>query len=175
MSRLTRGTGRLNPSRETKFSGLYGDRGIFIFPVQLTTSRIGNLTLLIHTLLYVMTTQTYIHNTYIHTYIHTYVHTYIHTYIHKYKWHRMTRVSGPDCAVMCNLIYIHTYILLIVLLRSILGGFVPNFGCLKKNQNAPRPSDLSADFKNLMVPPWAQHHYTPLKEAQNTQLPLSCL
>ena len=28
-----RGTGRLNPSRETKFSGAYGDRGtLFIFP-----------------------------------------------------------------------------------------------------------------------------------------------
>ena len=38
---------------------------MFIFPVQLTTSRIGNLTRLIHTLLYVMT---------IHTYIHTYIH-----------------------------------------------------------------------------------------------------
>ena len=24
--------GRLNPSRETKFSGTHGDRGIFIFP-----------------------------------------------------------------------------------------------------------------------------------------------
>ena len=33
-----------NPSRETKFSGANGDREIFIFPVQLTTSRIGNLT-----------------------------------------------------------------------------------------------------------------------------------
>ena len=51
----------LNPSRETKFSGTHGDRGIFIFPVQLTTSRIGNLTRLIHTLLYVMTIHTYIH------------------------------------------------------------------------------------------------------------------
>ena len=50
----------LNPSRETKFSGTHGDRGIFIFPVQLTTSRIGNLTRLIHTLLYVMTIHTYI-------------------------------------------------------------------------------------------------------------------
>ena len=39
-----RGTGRLNPSRETKFSGTYGDRGMLIFPVQLTTTRIGNLT-----------------------------------------------------------------------------------------------------------------------------------
>ena len=38
---------------------------MFIFAVQLTTSRIGNLTRLIHTLLYVMT---------IHTYIHTYIH-----------------------------------------------------------------------------------------------------
>ena len=42
-----RGTGMPNPSRETKFSGANGDRGILIFPVQLTTSRIGNLTRLI--------------------------------------------------------------------------------------------------------------------------------
>ena len=34
---------------------------MFIFPVQLTTSRIGNLTRLIHTLLYVMTIHTYIY------------------------------------------------------------------------------------------------------------------
>ena len=33
-------TGRLNPSRETKFSGAYGDRVIFIFLLQLTTSTI---------------------------------------------------------------------------------------------------------------------------------------
>ena len=42
MSRLTRDSGLPNPSRETKFSGTNGDREIFIFPVQLTTSRIGN-------------------------------------------------------------------------------------------------------------------------------------
>ena len=36
-----------------------------IFPVQLTTSRIGNLTRLIHTLLYVMTIHTYIHTLHI--------------------------------------------------------------------------------------------------------------
>ena len=48
--------GRLSPSRKTKFSGTHGDREIFIFPVQLTTGRIGNLTWLIHTLLYVMLT-----------------------------------------------------------------------------------------------------------------------
>ena len=35
-------------------------QGNIIFPVQLTTSRIGNLTRLIHTLLYVMTIHTYI-------------------------------------------------------------------------------------------------------------------
>ena len=38
------------PSRETKFSGANGDRKIFTFPVELPTSRIGNLTRLILTL-----------------------------------------------------------------------------------------------------------------------------
>ena len=36
-----------NSSRETKFSGTHGDREILCFSVQLTTSRIGNLTRLI--------------------------------------------------------------------------------------------------------------------------------
>ena len=35
---------RPNPSRETKFSGANGDREMFIFPVQLTTSWMGNST-----------------------------------------------------------------------------------------------------------------------------------
>ena len=48
----------VNPSRETKFSGTHGDRGILVFPVQLTTSRIGNITRFIHTLLNVMTIHT---------------------------------------------------------------------------------------------------------------------
>ena len=39
-----------NSSRETKFSGANGDSEKHIFPVQPTTSRIGNLTRLIHTL-----------------------------------------------------------------------------------------------------------------------------
>ena len=43
-------TGLPNPSRETKFSGANADREIFISPVQLITSRIGNLTRLIPTL-----------------------------------------------------------------------------------------------------------------------------
>ena len=50
-----------NPSRKTKFSGANADRGILIFPVQLTTSRIGNLTWLIHTLAICVTIHTYIY------------------------------------------------------------------------------------------------------------------
>ena len=42
-------------SREIKFSGANGDKKNDIFPVQLTISRIGNLTRLIHTLLKVLT------------------------------------------------------------------------------------------------------------------------
>ena len=49
MSRLAR-DGTADPSRETKLSGANADREILIFPVQLTTCRIGNLTRLIHTL-----------------------------------------------------------------------------------------------------------------------------
>ena len=51
-----------NPSRETKFPGANGDRKILIFLVQLTRSRIGNLTRLILTL------ATCDDHTYIHTY-----------------------------------------------------------------------------------------------------------
>ena len=61
-SRLTR-DGTAEPvSRDHNFSGTHGDRGRFIFPVQLTTSRTGNLTRLIHTLLYVMAIYRYIHS-----------------------------------------------------------------------------------------------------------------
>ena len=48
-----------NLSRETKFSGANADREILIFPVQLTTCRIGNLTRLIHTLAICVTIHTY--------------------------------------------------------------------------------------------------------------------
>ena len=57
--RLTR-DGTADPSRETKFSGASTDRQLFISPVQLTTSRIGNLTRLIHTLAISETIHTYI-------------------------------------------------------------------------------------------------------------------
>ena len=49
MNRLTR-DGTAEPVSETKFSGANADREIFVFPVQLTTCRIGNLNRLIHTL-----------------------------------------------------------------------------------------------------------------------------
>ena len=39
------------PSRETEFSGTNADREIFIFPLQLTTCRTGNLNRLIRTTL----------------------------------------------------------------------------------------------------------------------------
>ena len=57
--RLTR-DGTADPSRETKFSGASTDRQIFISPVQLTTSRIGNLTRLVHTLAICETIHIYI-------------------------------------------------------------------------------------------------------------------
>ena len=47
-------------SRETKFSGANGDRELSIFPIQLTTSRIGNLTQLIFLSRYGMSIHTYI-------------------------------------------------------------------------------------------------------------------
>ena len=55
-----RGTGRPNPSREIKFSGANGDREIFIFHVQLTTSMIGHPTRVIGYLLHAMTIKIYI-------------------------------------------------------------------------------------------------------------------
>ena len=60
MSRLTR-DGTAEPVSRDQILRHARDGGIFIFPVQLTTSRIGSLTRLIHTLLYVMTIHTYIH------------------------------------------------------------------------------------------------------------------
>ena len=60
MSRLTR-DGIAEPvSRDQSFRRANGDREIFIFPVQVTTSRIGNLTRLILNLaIYVMTIYKY--------------------------------------------------------------------------------------------------------------------
>ena len=61
MSRLTR-EGTAEPVSRDQILRHARGQGNIIFPVQLTTSRIGNLTRLIHTLLYVMTIHTYIHS-----------------------------------------------------------------------------------------------------------------
>ena len=61
MSRLTR-DGTAEPVSRDQILRHARGQGNIIFPVvQLTTSRIGSLTRLIHTLLYVMTIHTYIH------------------------------------------------------------------------------------------------------------------
>ena len=59
MSRLTR-DGTAEPVSRDQILRHARGQGNIIFPVQLTTSRIGNLTRLIHTLLYVMTIHPYI-------------------------------------------------------------------------------------------------------------------
>ena len=46
--------GRTRLARETTFPGAIRDRDIFIFLVQLTTSRIDNLSRLVHALLYII-------------------------------------------------------------------------------------------------------------------------
>ena len=58
MSRLTR-DGTAEPVSRDQILRHARGQGKIIFPVQLTTSRIGNLTRLIHTLLYVMTIHTF--------------------------------------------------------------------------------------------------------------------
>ena len=63
MSRLTRDRTAEPVSRDQIIRHARG-QGNIIFPVQLTTCRIGSLTRLIHTLLYVMTIHTYIHTVY---------------------------------------------------------------------------------------------------------------
>ena len=60
MSRLTR-DGTAEPVSRDQILRHARGQGNIIFPVQLTTSRVGNLTRLIHTLLYVMTIHTYTH------------------------------------------------------------------------------------------------------------------
>ena len=124
MSRLT-GDGTAEPvSRDQILRHVRGQRGIFIFPVQLTTSRIGNLTRLIHTLLSKMGRCrirgiAYLQNMTIQTYIHD-----------QCEWHGITRTTGPDCAVMRNLITIHTYIHTIPRpISNALGGGLPDSDC----------------------------------------------
>ena len=58
---------------------------------------------------------------------------HIHTYIlippweDQREWHRMTRMTRPDCAVMCNFINIHTYIHTYIHRRKITQDFSSTF------------------------------------------------
>ena len=70
MSRLKR-DGTAEPVSRDQILRHARGQGNIIFPVQMTTSRIGNLTRLIHTLIYVMT---------VHIYIYIYIYT-IYIYI----------------------------------------------------------------------------------------------
>ena len=93
MSRLTR-DGTAEPYRETRFSGAYRDKEIFIFPVQLTTSRIGNLNRLIHTLLYAMT----IHN--IQTYFTQRLS--VNRWLQRCTFHHLFNITGMLIALWCK-------------------------------------------------------------------------
>ena len=42
----------------------------------------------------------------------------IHIHTEQCEWHRMARITGPDCVFMCNLINIHTYIHTYILLTQ---------------------------------------------------------
>ena len=46
----------------------------------------------------------------IRTYIRIYILTYIHPLGDQCEWRRMTRMTGPDCAVILVHTYIHKYI-----------------------------------------------------------------
>ena len=75
------------------------DRGTFIFPVQLGTSWIGNLTRLIHTLDICVTIHTYIHK---HIQTHTYIHEHTERDLAQTCWLPLTEVSSVPLLPSCN-------------------------------------------------------------------------
>ena len=84
MNRLTR-DGTAEPVSRDQILRHARGQGNIIFPVQLTTSRIGNLTRLIDTLLYVMT---------IYTYIHTYIYSTMYMSLNVQKSSKKTDVTA---------------------------------------------------------------------------------
>ena len=102
MSRLTR-DGTAEPVSRDQILRHARGQGNISFPVQLTTSRIGNLTRLIHTLLYVMT---------IHTYIHTYMHVSLQSWrvctVHCLAWSevQVIQILFVSCRV-CFVVLVH--------------------------------------------------------------------
>ena len=104
MSRLTR-NGTAEPVSRDQILRHARGQGNISFPVQLTTSRIGNLTRLIHTLLYVMA---------IHTYI-VYIHTgtcYLFAAMRRYSATKPPVRDGP-CTWLsfCNVFYVFNVLL----------------------------------------------------------------
>ena len=96
MSRLTQ-DGTAEPVSRDQILRHARGQGNIIFPVQLTTSRIGNLTRLIHTLLYVCDDHTYIHTSYMHTYS-------IYKYVPRWSFtFRVFPATVHDCCCCCCL------------------------------------------------------------------------
>ena len=89
MSRLTR-DGTAEPVSRDQILRHARGQGNIIFPVQLTTSRIGNRTRLIHTLLYVMT-----------------IHTYIRTYLLLYLYQKLDENNSTVVINKCILYTVH--------------------------------------------------------------------
>ena len=111
MSRLTRdGTADSEPVSRDQILRREGDREMIIFPAQLTTSRIDNLTRLIYTLLYVMTIHTCVPHSHAQTnthvrscpgpvrvlytrvpHSHAHIHTPVRPYVHGHRNPRVVR------------------------------------------------------------------------------------
>ena len=88
MSRLTR-EGTAEPVSRDQILRHARGQGSIIFPVQLTTSRIGNLTRLIHTLLGICDD-----------------HTYIHTILYSYKRYKNHQSIDPLLLQLINKIFL---------------------------------------------------------------------
>ena len=64
-----------------------------------------------------------------YAYIHTFINAYISPWEHQCEWHRMTRMTGPDCAVTFNLKikYIHTYIHTYVVMCNLINTYIHTY------------------------------------------------
>ena len=68
----------------------------------------------------------------------------------------MTRMTGPDCAVMCNLINIHTYIKSFVILQptvliSPLGWMLSRFRCVQSDLHENIPLSYTIQYVSVCV------------------------
>ena len=58
------------------------------------------------------------------------------------EWHRMTRMTGPDCAVMCNSINVHTYIPGTYILNPKYNDTVPLCLKIREAKDGNGPGDI---------------------------------